>query len=160
MAVDSLTSAESATVNSYEPPALSAPSPSGSPTSSTARPGPLGELSRIYRSAASSFLTRRYDVAFSSLEPAVSPSSESNVRSAAAIHMAPKSLRVKLWCLYTTLVHVIIVKHLRDGQHFIGGEEWMTLLRKVQQGTIWDEVVMVGYLGAKEDVDLEVVINL
>lgn len=121
-------------------------------------------LEKLYRHAADSFLTRQYDVAYTILEPVVSlPAPKSKVHPApevARMAEASKSLRIKIWCLYLTLLQAIIIRDMEDRDHIGGHREFRSFYAKIQDGHIWDEVVSVGYDGVEERVDIEVVISL
>jgi len=47
-----------------------------------------------------------------------------------------------------------------EGKQAFGGGDWRTLVTKVRDGEVWEEVVKNGYGGVEGDVDSDVVINL
>lgn len=47
-----------------------------------------------------------------------------------------------------------------EGKQTFGSSEWRSLVSKVRDGEVWEEVVKNGYGGVEGDVDSDVVINL
>lgn len=47
-----------------------------------------------------------------------------------------------------------------DGRAAFGIKQWKSLVAKAQDGTIWEEVVHIGYGDIESRVDADVVINL
>lgn len=129
------------------------------------------ENSRItkeaYKQASSLFLTRRLAEALSILQPVILPpladpaDGESEVGpEPAIISNASRNVRIKIWSLYLTLLNAIVELGPEDGKVSFGGKIWKDIVNKVQDGSIWEEVVQVGYGGFEGNVDDEVVINL
>ncbi|MCJ1385737.1 hypothetical protein MMC17_008860 [Xylographa soralifera] len=124
-------------------------------------------ISKTYKQASTLFLTRRLLEALETLEPLISPletadgSQIGDVSNASAlIASANQSLRVKVWNLYFSLLNAIIELGPDEGKTTFGHKEWRKLVAKARDGTIWDEVVNVGYGGTEGKVDADVVSNL
>ncbi|MCJ1417489.1 hypothetical protein MMC32_003833 [Xylographa parallela] len=124
-------------------------------------------VSKTYKQASALFLTRRLLEALETLEPLICPletadgsqtGDGSNAR--ALIASANQSLRVKVWNLYLSLLNAIIELGPDEGKTTFGNKEWRNLLAKARDGTIWDEVVNIGYEGTEGKVDADVVSNL
>ena len=47
-----------------------------------------------------------------------------------------------------------------EGKNQFGQKEWKTLVTKVRDGTVWEEIVQAGYQGREGSVDADVVSNL
>lgn len=47
-----------------------------------------------------------------------------------------------------------------EGKSAFGTQEWRSLVTKVREGEVWEEVVSNGYGGVEGEVDSDVVINL
>lgn len=152
--------------NSWEDSNLGASSHSQLLVSTTRR-----ENSRIakeaYKQASSLFLTRRLTEALSILQPVIVPplgdqaDKESEVESEPAmIESASRNVRIKILSLYLTLLNAIIELGPEDGKLSFGSNVWKDIVNKVQDGSIWEEIVRVGYGGFEGNVDDEVVINL
>ena len=101
------------------------------------------------------------------LEPTVFPWKSTDVNSngeenhdIALIIKASRSLRVKIWTLYLTLLNDIVSLGVNEGRSTVGIRKWRELAASVQDGTIWDQVVKVGYSGVEANVDIEVIANL
>ncbi|KAL8873586.1 MAG: hypothetical protein Q9174_000978 [Haloplaca sp. 1 TL-2023] len=125
------------------------------------------EISKVYKQASTLFLTRRLSEALSALEPVLTPikSSEDSLddetsAEVALIATASRSLRVKIWSLYLTLLNAIIELGPEDGKAAFGLKQWRDIAAKARDGSIWDEVVRVGYSGVEGKVDADVVTNL
>lgn len=122
-------------------------------------------ISRTYKQASSLFLTRRLPEALSAIEPLITvPFLDEELTddeiAVAPIVNASRSLRIKVWSLYLTLLNSIIELGPADGKIAFGGQVWRSIRDKARDGSIWDEVVHVGYGGAEEKVDADVVVNL
>ncbi|MCJ1395531.1 hypothetical protein MMC18_008417 [Xylographa bjoerkii] len=124
-------------------------------------------ISKTYKQASTLFLTRRLLEALETLEPLINPlantdgSQTGDVSNATAlIASANQSLRVKVWNLYLTLLNAIIELGADEGKNTFGHKEWRALVAKARDGTIWDEVVNIGYGGTEGNVDADVVSNL
>lgn len=123
------------------------------------------QISKTYKHASSLFLTRRLAEALSAIEPLITiiptdGSSTEDEDAVAPIVNASRNLRVKVWSFYLTLLNSIIDLGPEDGKIAIGGQLWRSIRDKARDGSIWDEVVQVGYGGVEEKVDADVVINL
>lgn len=129
------------------------------------------ENSRIakeaYKQASSLFLTRRLAEALSVIQPIIVPLvteqidvETSREPEAAIISSASRNVRIKIWSLYLTLLNAIIELGPKDGKASFGSTVWRDIVNKVQDGSIWEDVVQVGYRGFEGTVDDEVVINL
>lgn len=123
------------------------------------------QISKTYKDASSLFLTRRLPEALSTIEPLINiPSIDDGPADdespVAPIVNASRSLRIKVWSLYLTLLNSIIELGPEDGKATFGGQVWRSIRDKARDGSIWNEVVQVGYGGIEENVDADVVINL
>ena len=124
-------------------------------------------LSKVYKQASELYLTRRLPECLVLLEQSIFPwkvtdESGNGVKSVetALIAGASRSLRVKIWTLYLTFLNDIVSLGTTEGRSVLGSKKWRELVVLVQNGTIWDEVVKVGYHGIEANVDAEVVANL
>jgi len=125
------------------------------------------EVSRVYKRSSECFLTRRLPEAFSAIEPLITiprPSKETTkdeeMPRKAPIAGASRRDRIKVWVLYLTMLNAIADLGSEDGKVGFGNKAWRDLVAKAQSGTIWEEVVNVGYGGVDGDVDADVVISL
>lgn len=129
------------------------------------------ENSRIakeaYKQASSLFLTRRLTEALSVIQPVIVPPLAEQIDvetqgepEAAIISSASRNVRIKIWSLYLTLLNAIVELGPEDGKASFGSKVWRDIVNKVQDGSIWEDVVQVGYSGFEGTVDDEVVINL
>lgn len=125
------------------------------------------QVSKIYRQASTLFLTRRLSEALATIEPMITtdpPSEPVNgdleTPELAPVASASRSTRIKIWNLYLTILNAIIELGPEDGKNAIGTKEWRSLVSKVRDGAVWEEVVREGYGGVEGDVDADVVINL
>lgn len=78
----------------------------------------------------------------------------------APIASASRTTRIKVWSLYLTILNAIVELGAEDGKAAFGTQEWRSLVSKVRDGGVWEEVVKNGYRGVEGDVDADVVINL
>ena len=130
------------------------------------------QLSKIYRQASTLFLTRRLPEALATIEPVITaePSAEPvdgdpEAAELAPVELAPvatasRSTRIKIWNLYLTILNAIIELGPEEGKNTIGSKEWRSIVSKVRDGTVWEQIVREGYGGVEGDVDSDVVINL
>ena len=125
------------------------------------------ELSYSYSEASTFFLTRRLREAFILLETIVFASSpydeaspEVDLCEPASIANASKSLRIKIWCLYITVLDAIIKLGPEQGRAIFGQQKWRTVVARVRDSNVSEDVVQSGYGGVEERVDIEVVVNL
>lgn len=121
------------------------------------------DISKIYKHASQLFLTRRLLEAFEALQPIVTPPETSRPGDSPAqapIATASTSQRIKIWSLYVTLLNSVVSLGPEEGRAVFGQEKYRQLVRQVQSGSIWDQVVKDGYQGREDSVDAEVVYNL
>lgn len=126
--------------------------------------------SQTYKSASQLFLTRRLQESLDALTPIVTASSasddaqitdgDSNASTLAPIVFASSNVRIKVWNLYITLLSNIIDLGPEEGKKEFGQKEWKTLVSKVRDGSVWEEIVQTGYQGLEGTVDADVVYNL
>ena len=123
-------------------------------------------ISKSYKQASTFFLTRRLPEALSILEPIVAPdqlaNSSEHDHDAVALQTKPiagvsRNTRIKIWNLYLTLLNAIVELGPDEGQTLFGHRKWRAILTKVREGTVWEEVVQVGYNGIEGGVDADVV---
>ena len=124
-------------------------------------------ISRVYKQAEDLFVTRRFAEALSAIEPLISVPSpqdgsydEEVTAEVAPVARASQKSRIKVWSFYLTLLNAIAELGPENGKTEFGGREWKSLVAKAQDGTVWDEVVDIGYGGLKGNVDADVVFNL
>ncbi len=128
-------------------------------------------VKEVYKQASQSFLQRDFADAFETLQLVLNPSESSEEddfsaeedesgRRAAPIANATRNSRVKVWSLYVTLLNAIIELGPEEGKAAVGSKQWRDIVAKARDGSIWDDVVQIGYRGVEGDVDTEVVFNL
>jgi hypothetical protein len=124
-------------------------------------------LSKTYKQAKDLFLQRRFAEALRTLEPIINPirqedegQSGGEYGSPAPVASASKTLRVKVWNLYISLLNRIIDLGLEEGKNQFGSQQWRGLAAKARDGTIWEDVVVAGYHGKEGNVDADVVSEL
>ena len=151
--------------NVAAPAAESQPSKSFISRSGSKRSNTLA--SKSYKQASALFLTRRLPEALRALTPLLHcPQPVDEIQAGTAEPSVPpiattdRSTRVKVWKLYLTVLNAVIELGYEEGKHAFGSQEWMTLAAKVHDGTIWDDVVRVGYHGIEGSLDPDVVTNL
>ncbi|KAI9733764.1 MAG: hypothetical protein M1818_007178 [Claussenomyces sp. TS43310] len=125
------------------------------------------QISKIYRQASTLFLTRRLPESLSTLLPVVTPPITEQdlngldaVAEPAPIASASRTTRIKVWSLYLTILNAVVELNPEEGKQAFGIREWRSLVKKVKDGEVWEEVVQNGYDGIEGDVDSDVVINL
>ena len=125
------------------------------------------EISKVYKQAEDLFVTRRFSEALSLIEPLITVPHPQNgtpddekTAIVAPIARASQKSRIKVWSFYLTLLNAIVDLGPENGKTEFGAREWRKLVAKAQDGTIWDEVVDIGYGGMEGRVDAEVVLNL
>lgn len=124
------------------------------------------EISKVYKQAEALFVTRRFPEALSSIEPLITvplphgTQDDEATADVAPIARAVPKLRIKVWSFYLTLLNAVADLGPEIGKTEFGGREWRNLVAKAQNGTIWDEVVNIGYGGIEGNVDADVVFNL
>ncbi|KAL8882052.1 MAG: hypothetical protein Q9192_007659, partial [Flavoplaca navasiana] len=121
-------------------------------------------ISNVYKEASTLFLTRRLAEAHSTLEPLltvheppddVPGDGEGDDERTAPIATASRSLRVKVWSLYLTLLNAIIQLGSEEGKQALGSKQWNEINAKARDGTVWDDVVHIGYGGMEGNVDAD-----
>ena len=120
------------------------------------------EISKIYKHASQLFLTRRLLEAYEALQPVITPPTAARPGDSPAqapIATATTSQRIKIWSLYVTLLNSIVDLGQEDGKRLLGND-YRDIVRRVQSGDIWSQVVKDGYQGREGSVDAEVVYNL
>ncbi|KAK4623883.1 hypothetical protein CLAFUW4_05993 [Fulvia fulva] len=123
---------------------------------------------RTYKQARQLYLTKRFKEAWETLEPIVSAQQPSqgpanghgDASGPAPIAQSSKGTRTKVWVFYITLLSSIVDIGPEQGRNTFGSAIWRRLVTKVREGTIWDEIVRLGYGGSEGDVDPDVVVNL
>lgn len=125
------------------------------------------KISKVYTQASNLYLTRRLSEALSIIEPLITfaPLSEERTDDGDRVTSAPiatanRKERIKVWSLYLTLLNAIAELGPEEGKTAFGNKQWKILVAKAQEGTIWDDVVSIGYHGIEGNVDADVVINL
>lgn len=136
---------------------------------------PSSEISKTYKHASQLYLTRRLVECYDTLQSVVkstatengeartsdlSQSEDESNRHRAPIAAASTSYRIKTWVLYTTLLSAIIELGDEEGRQIFGAKRYREIVRCVQTGDIWEQVVRDGYTGRESVVDAEVVYNL
>lgn len=86
--------------------------------------------------------------------------SEDDSRPSAPIALASTSQRIKTWSLYAALLNAIIEIGDEEGKRDFGSKQYREIVRSVQSGEVWEQVVKDGYMGRESSVDAEVVYNL
>ncbi|OCK74553.1 hypothetical protein K432DRAFT_429964 [Lepidopterella palustris CBS 459.81] len=126
------------------------------------------QIAKAYRQAAQLFLTRRLPEALSTIEPVISPpesdhsngSQNGDYPAFAPVASASRGTRIKVWSFYLTFLNSVVELGAEEGKHAFGSTRWKALVAKCRDGSIWEDVVRVGYGGNEGDVDADVVINL
>ena len=125
------------------------------------------EISKVCKHTETLFVTRRFPEALLSIEPLITVPTpldgthhDEATPDVAPIARASTKLRIKVWSLYLTLLNAVAELGPEIGKTEFGGKEWQKLVAKAQNGTIWDEVVNIGYGGREGAVDADVVYNL
>lgn len=124
------------------------------------------QISKIYRQASTLFLTRRLPESLSTILPVITPATNDedtvtdNSGETAPIAKASRTTRIKVWSLYLTILNAVLELDPEEGKQAFGSSEYRSLISKVREGEVWEEVVTNGYSGIEGDVDSDVVINL
>ena len=131
------------------------------------------EISKVYKHASQLYLTRRLYESYGALQPIITApeqpknrenghisASEDESKPRAPIASASTSQRIKIWSLYATLLNAIIELGDDDGKRDFGNKLYREIVRKVQSGEVWEQVVRDGYVNREASVDAEVVYNL
>ncbi|CAK3998700.1 hypothetical protein SEPMUDRAFT_148671 [Lecanosticta acicola] len=127
---------------------------------------------RTYKQATQLYLTKRFEEAYETLGPIISPQQAvgageneldgegSVLGGAAPVAQSSRGTRTKVWVFYLSLLHAIIDLGPEEGKNTFGSAKWRQLAAKAREGTIWDEIVRHGYGGNEGEVDPDVVVNL
>ena len=121
------------------------------------------QISKIYRQSSTLFLTRRLPESLSTILPVITPPAADDTNAnlePTPISKASRTTRIKVWSLYLTILNAIVELDPDEGKQAFGSTEWRSLVAKVRDGEVWEEVVRDGYGGVEGDVDSDVVINL
>lgn len=130
------------------------------------------EISKTYKHASQLYLTRRLVECYDTLQPVIRPppkeekenghvsQSEDEFTPRAPIASASTSQRIKIWSLYATLLNTIIDLGDEEGKRDFGSTIYRDIVRSVQLGDVWEQIVKDGYMGREDSVDAEVVYNL
>ena len=126
------------------------------------------EFSRTYKHASQLYLTRRLYEAYETLQPVIKPVMESNGHTSededepisAPIATATTSQRIKLWSLYAALLNAIVDLGAEAGKQEFGQKLYREIVRIVETGDVWEQVVQDGYRGREASLDAEVVYNV
>lgn len=133
-------------------------------SSSTSSRQASSQISKIYRQASTLFLTRRLPESLSTILPVIQPppadGTSEGSREAAPVVRASRSTRIKVWSLYLTILNAVLELDPDEGKVSFGSSEYRSLVNKVRDGEVWEEIVQNGYGGIEGDVDADVVINL
>lgn len=136
-------------------------------SSSTSSRQASSQISKIYRQASTLFLTRRLPESLSTILPVVAPTGREvdateleTSSEPAPIAGALRTTRIKVWSLYLTILNAVVELDAEEGKQAFGTKEWRSLVKRVRDGEVWEEVVQNGYGGIEGDVDADVVINL
>jgi len=138
---------------------------------SISSPRRYSNFSKPYKQASNFFLTRRLFEALATIRPLVTvldsnrlednrENQDDGETTSAPIARADRRWRVKIWSFYLTLLNAIADLGPEEGKEVFGNTSWQDLLALAQDGTIWEEVVQVGYEGIEGKVDADVVLNL
>lgn len=130
------------------------------------------EISKTYKHASQLYLTRRLFECYEVIQPVIRPppkdgkgsgnvsQSEDESAPRAPIALASTSQRIKIWSLYATLLNTVIELGDDEGKRDFGNKLYRELVRSVQSGEVWEQIVRDGYMGREANVDAEVVYNL
>ena len=125
------------------------------------------EISNAYKQGSAFYVTRRFPEALSTIKSLVkiADAIEDEHEDVYTVKQAPiawaeKKWRVKIWSFYLTLLNDIADLGGVEGEGAFGKIEWREIVGKLEDGSIWQEVVEAGYGGNEAHVDAEVVVNL
>lgn len=126
------------------------------------------EISKTYKHASQLYLTRRLYEAYETLQPVIKAPKQTNGHSheeeevpiLAPIASATTSQRIKIWSLYAALLNAVVDLGSETGKQEFGQKLYREIVRIVQTGDVWEQVVQDGYRGHEASVDAEVVYNL
>ncbi|KAL9101009.1 MAG: hypothetical protein Q9163_003694, partial [Psora crenata] len=147
--------------------ALSSSRLKGTTLGSISSPRRSSTFSKAYKEASNFFLTRRFSEALSTLQPLLAVGQYDNPHDEnieeirhAPIAEAERKWRVKIWSLYLTLLNAVADLGPEEGQTVFGRQRWKSLVTTAEAGSIWEEVVNIGYGGVEARVDAEIIVNL
>ena len=122
---------------------------------------------KTYKRASDLFLTRRLPEALCTLNMLISLAQTSGQDQGGIAEAtktsawnASRRMRIKVWNLYLAILNGVVELGYESGQRAFGVKEWKMLATKVWDGTIWEDVVRIGYNGQEGNVDSDVVLNL
>ena len=126
------------------------------------------EISKTYKHASQLYLTRRLAEAYEALQSVIKPPPQQNGYGhnehddpvLAPIATASTSQRIKTWSLFAALLNATIDLGSEEGARELGQKQYREILKLVQNGEVWEQVVRDGYRGREGSVDAEVVYNL
>ena len=126
------------------------------------------EIARTYKHASQLYLTRRLSEAYEALQSVIKPpvrqnghsNHEDDVPVVSPIATASTSQRIKTWSLYAALLNAAIDLGSEDGAREFGQKQYRDILKLVQNGEVWEQVVQDGYRGREDSLDAEVVYNI
>lgn len=124
------------------------------------------EISKTYKHASQLYLTRRLAEAYEALQSVIKPLVQQNGHDEAdgpvlaPIATASASQRIKTWSLFAALLNAAIDLGSDEGAREFGQKQYREILKLVQNGDVWEQVVQNGYRGREDSVDAEVVYNL
>lgn len=130
------------------------------------------EISKTYKHASQLYLTRRLFECYKALQPVIRPTpkadghnghisaSDDDSIPSTRIASASTSQRIKIWSLYATLLNAIVDLGDEEGKQDFGNKLYREIVRNVQSGEVWEQIVKDGYMGREASVDAEVVYNL
>ncbi|RMZ86422.1 hypothetical protein DV736_g6355, partial [Chaetothyriales sp. CBS 134916] len=128
------------------------------------------EISKTYKHASELYLTRQLAEAYDALQFVIKPpppdddsvhdGGDAGDALLSLISSASTSQRIKVWSLYAALLNAIVDLGPEEGKQAFSQKKYRDLVRLVQSGDVWEQVVNDGYRGREESVDAEVVYNL
>ncbi|KAL8824171.1 MAG: hypothetical protein Q9191_005243, partial [Dirinaria sp. TL-2023a] len=122
------------------------------------------QISKLLTQAKNLYSTKQFVQAYTALQRLItrphdkdqeSPKTES--AGSAPIAKAKCSLRIKVWCLYLSVLSEIIDSEPIDFRSAFGGGEYDSLKSKIVNGSVWEQVIQDGYEGDLGSVDGAVV---
>ena len=122
------------------------------------------QISKLLTQAKNSYSTKQFVQAYTALQPLITSASykedgdsKTNSTGSAPIAKAKYSLRIKVWCLYLSVLSEIIDSDSSDPQCALASDEYDLLKSKFVNGSIWEQVIQDGYEGEVAKVDGAVV---
>ena len=127
-------------------------------------------LVESFKEAQELFFTRRLVQAMDVIEHVVAPTTaaqteDHSLRGNESISLplvvnAERKERIRVLNLYIMILNAIIELGPEIGKRQFGSARWKALIAKVQNGTVWDEIVKIAYNGSEGSIDPEIVTNL